>query len=78
MTPDIRAKRESLVAETVEAFESLPANQRYAFTTWGLRDSDSFVSRNRREGTPEQSPVFLDEAGNPNANFKAFIGAIRR
>jgi endo-1,4-beta-xylanase len=78
MTPAIQAKREGLVAEAVEAFESLPVNQRYAFTTWGLRDSDSFISRNRRDGTPDQSPVFLDEAGNPNANMRAFIGAIRR
>ncbi len=78
MTPAIQAKREGLVAETVEAFQSLPVSQRYAFTTWGLRDTDSFISRNRPDGTLDQSPVFLDGDGNPNANMKAFIGAIRR
>jgi endo-1,4-beta-xylanase len=78
MTPAIQVQRERLVVETVEAFESLPVNQRYAFTTWGLRDSDSFTNHNQRPGAPVQSPVFFDDAGNPNANMKAFIGAIHR
>jgi endo-1,4-beta-xylanase len=75
MTPALKAKKASLVAEAVEAFENLPAGQRYAFTTWGLRDSDSFISHSRPD---DQSPVLFDDAGNPNANMKAFLGAIRR
>jgi endo-1,4-beta-xylanase len=78
MTPDLAAKKASLVEEAAEAFLALPASQRYGFTTWGLRDGDSFINRSRSEGALEQSPVFLDTAGIPNANMQAFLAAILR
>jgi endo-1,4-beta-xylanase len=78
MTPELLAKRASLIAEAADAYQSLPASQRYGFTTWGLRDSDCFDNRSLPVGAPPRTSVFLNDEGRPNAGMKAFVDAIRR
>ncbi|MFC0634251.1 endo-1,4-beta-xylanase [Brevundimonas balnearis] len=55
------------VTEYAEAFAALPERQRYAFTLWGLRDTDSFV--NRQGG--DDSPLAFDGDGRPTPLFQA-------
>lgn len=50
-----------IYAETAAAFLGLPEAQRFAFTVWGLRDSDSWLVReNARD-----KPLTFDAAGQP-------------
>ncbi len=58
------------VAELADAFMALPARQRYAFTVWGLRDSDSWLTRDARAGSGD-SPLLFDAGGRPNAMAEA-------
>ena len=74
-----RQKREqqaARVAELAEAFIALPARQRFAFTVWGLRDSDSWLTRDARAGSGD-SPLLFDAAGAPTPMFEAVAGAFR-
>jgi endo-1,4-beta-xylanase len=64
------------VAELAEAFVALPAAQRYGFTVWGLRDTDSWLRRDGRDDGKD-SPLLFDAAGGPNAMFRAVAGTIR-
>jgi endo-1,4-beta-xylanase len=64
------------VAELAEAFVALPASQRYAFTVWGLRDTDSWLRRDARDDGKD-SPLLFDAAGRPNPMFQAVAGALR-
>ncbi len=70
------AQQTARVAELAEAFVALPAAQRYAFTVWGLRDTDSWLRRDARDDGKD-SPLLFDAAGRPNAMFEAVAGAIR-
>lgn len=76
--PDMRSmaqKREQQVArvgELAEAFAALPERQRYAFTTWGLRDIDSWLVR---EGRSKDSPLLLDNQGRGNPAYQAVVDA---
>ncbi len=65
-----------LVGETVEAFAALPASQRYALTTWGVRDQDSWLRRNGEAGDGSDQPLLFDDAGRPKRAARAFIRAI--
>lgn len=60
------------VTELAEAFMTLPARQRFAFTVWGLRDSDSWLTRDARAGSGD-SPLLFDASGRPNAMAQAVI-----
>ena len=62
------------VAELAEAFMALAARQRFAFTVWGLRDSDSWLTRDARAGSGD-SPLLFDAGGRPNAMAEALATA---
>lgn len=71
---DKRAQQVARVGELAEAFMALPERQRFAFTTWGLRDSDSWLVR---EGKSADSPLLLDADGRANPAYAAVARAFR-
>lgn len=71
-TAERRAQQVARVGELAEAFMALPERQRYAFTTWGLRDSDSWLVR---EGRSDDSPLLLDAQGRANPAYQAVVDA---
>lgn len=70
-----RARQVARVGELAEAFMALPARQRFAFTTWGLRDVDSWLLRPEGRGWKDDSPLLLDAEGRPNPAFQAVAEA---
>jgi endo-1,4-beta-xylanase len=72
-TAQRRAQQVARVRELAEAFMALPERQRYAFTTWGLRDSDSWLLRQEGKNRPDESPLLLDAAGRPNPAYQAVV-----
>ena len=62
------------VAELAEAFMTLPAAQRFAFTVWGVRDTDSWLRRGS-EDDGKDSPLLFDAQGRANPMFHAVAGA---
>ena len=64
--------------ETAEAFAALPASQRYAFTTWGVRDKDSWLRHPPNDGGITDAPLFFDDAGLPKPMAAAFLRGARR
>jgi endo-1,4-beta-xylanase len=79
--PDLRSLTErrsqqvARVGELAEAFALLPERQRYAFTTWGLRDTDSWLLRDEGKGRKRESPLLLDGEGRPNPAYQALVDA---
>lgn len=76
--PD-RLRRQAAVArEAAEAFVSLPPRQRFAFSLWGLRDSDSWL-RGPSGTSPDDQPALFARDGSPKPAFAAvaevFAGA---
>lgn len=63
--------QKGLADETLAAFLSLPAAQRYAFTVWGARDKDSFHNRASNGGDGSDAPVLFDDYGAPKPAFWA-------
>ncbi len=53
------------VGELAEAFTALPERQRFAFSFWGLRDTDSWLRQGERDDGRD-SPLPFDAAGRPN------------
>jgi endo-1,4-beta-xylanase len=80
--PDLRSlaqKREqqrARVGELAEAFMAVPAGQRFAFTTWALRDRDSWLRRPPKDDGKD-SLVLFDDFGRPTVMFDAFVEAVR-
>jgi len=72
---DKRAQQVARVGELAEAFMALPERQRYAFTTWGLRDSDSWLLRTEGKNNPDDSPLLLDNEGRANPAYQAVYDA---
>lgn len=70
------ARQTALVTELAEAFVALPAAQRFAFTTWGLRDTDSHYRKDAKDDG-EDSPLPFDDAGRPNPMAGALVAAMR-
>ncbi|HEX5378396.1 MAG TPA: endo-1,4-beta-xylanase [Phenylobacterium sp.] len=70
---DLEARQARLYAEAAEAFSDLPARQRFAFTHWGLRDTDSWL---RREN-PADTPLMFDAEGRPKAAAAAWEQGLR-
>ena len=70
-----RAQQVARVGELAEAFMALPERQRYAFTTWGLRDPDSWLLRADGKGWTDDSPLLLDGEGRANPAFQAIAEA---
>jgi len=74
-TAERRARQVARVGELAEAFMALPARRRFAFTTWGLRDPDSWLVRDR--GWKDDSPLLLDADGRANPAFRAVAEAFQ-
>jgi endo-1,4-beta-xylanase len=72
-----RAQQVARVGELAEAFMALPARQRFAFTTWGLRDIDSWLLREEGKGWKDDSPLLLDADARPNPAFQAVAEAFQ-
>jgi endo-1,4-beta-xylanase len=66
-------RQEALYSEAMAAFAALPQRQQFAFTVWGLRDGDSWLTReNARD-----APLMFDSAGRPKATYGAVVRALR-
>lgn len=70
-----RAQQVARVGELAEAFMALPARQRFAFTTWGLRDTDSWLVREEGKNRPDESALLLDAQGRANPAYQAVAEA---
>jgi len=70
-----RAQQVARVGELAEAFMALPERQRFAFTTWGLRDPDSWLLRAEGKGWTDDSPLLLDAGGRANPAYAAVTAA---
>lgn len=70
-----RAQQVARVGELAEAFMALPERQRFAFTTWGLRDPDSWLLRAEGKGWTDDSPLLLDAGGRANPAYAAVAAA---
>ncbi|RZI98551.1 MAG: 1,4-beta-xylanase [Brevundimonas sp.] len=75
--PERRAQQVARVGELAEAFFALPEAQRYAFTTWGLRDTDSWLLREESKNLRDDSPVLLNAEGRANPAYGAVVRAVR-
>ena len=73
-----RAQQVARVGELAEGFMALPERQRYAFTTWGLRDPDSWLLRADGKGWTDDSPLLLDGEGRANPAYGAVAAAFPR
>jgi endo-1,4-beta-xylanase len=67
--PALEARQARLYGEAAEAFMALPARQRFGFTVWGLRDSDSWIRRS--EHLMEDAPLLFDDAARAKPAFWA-------
>jgi endo-1,4-beta-xylanase len=77
MSRDARlAAQARLAGEAAQALAALPAAQRYGFTTWGLRDKDSWLRQAPNAGDGTDSPLFFDDEGRPKAAAAAFERAL--
>ncbi len=72
-----RRRQVARVGELAEAFMELPAAQRFAFTTWGLRDVDSWLRRPPQDDGKD-SMLLFDAAGRPNPMFWPVAEAFAR
>lgn len=68
-----RDQQHARVLELAEAFMALPERQRFAFTLWGVRDSDSWLNREPRK--PGDRPLAFDASGAPGAVYHALARA---
>jgi endo-1,4-beta-xylanase len=62
-----------LAGEAAEALAALPEAQRYGFTTWGLRDQDSWLRHAPNAGDRSDAPLFFDDLGQPKPAAAAFL-----
>ncbi len=62
-------RQADLYREAAEAFSALPRRQQFAFTTWGLRDLESW--RKREDGA--DAPLLFDVNGNPKPAAAAWV-----
>ncbi|WP_339871214.1 endo-1,4-beta-xylanase [uncultured Brevundimonas sp.] len=80
---DLRGLQERLsrqtarVAELAAAYMRLPAAQRFGFTTWGLRDTDSWYRRGDKDDGKDR-PLPFDATGRPNPMAGALAAAFQR
>ncbi|AYG95182.1 1,4-beta-xylanase [Brevundimonas naejangsanensis] len=72
-----RTQQTARVAELAEAFMDLPPAQRFAFTVWGVRDSDSWLRRAENDDG-QDSPLLFDDAGRPNPMFGVLAEAFAK
>ena len=69
-----REQQVARVRELAEAFMALPERQRFAFSVWGLRDTDSWLREGERDDGKD-SPLPFDAAGRPNPMAGAMVDA---
>ena len=75
---DALAMQARLVGAAAEAFAALPERQRFAFTTWGVRDRDSWRRKPSEAAKfAGDQPLLLDDAGRPKPAFAAAVQAWR-
>jgi endo-1,4-beta-xylanase len=67
-----------VVGEAMEAFMSLPAHQRFAFTIWGVRDKDSWLRRPPNAGDGTDRPLLFDDDARPKPAARAWVEAVSR
>jgi len=67
-----------IAAEMAEAFMSLPARQRFAFTIWGVRDKDSWLRRPPNAGDGTDAPLMFTDDGRPKPMTQAFVEGLTR
>lgn len=70
---ELQRRQTAVYAETAEAFMALPQRQRFAFTLWGLRDRDSWLTAENAG----DAPAVFDNAGRPKAGAAALVAAFR-
>ena len=70
------AAQTARVTELADAFMALPARQRYAFTVWGLRDTDSWYRQGDKDDGRDK-PLPFDSFGRPNPMAAALATAFR-
>lgn len=76
--PGDRPKRQiARYVEAVDAFMALPERQRFAFTVWGLRDSDTWL-RGDSGQRPNDQPLLFDAAGQAKPTARAVADAFSR
>lgn len=76
--PGDRQKRQiARYVEAVDAFMALPERQRFAFTIWGLRDSDTWL-RGDSGQRPNDQPLLFDAAGQAKPTARAVADAFSR
>ena len=62
-----RSAQSALFTEAAHAYSALPQEQQFAFTLWGLRDSDSWL----RSENAKDSPSAFDSEGQANPAARA-------
>jgi len=77
---DLRSQADRIAAQTArvtelaEAFAALPERQRFAFTVWGLRDTDSWYRQGDKDDGRDK-PLPFDSFGRPNPMAAALAKA---
>ena len=72
--PDLERKQMALFAEAAEAYSSLPRQQQFDFTFWGLEDSQSWLVRENAT----DAPLLFNSAGRPKPAAAAWEAGLRR
>ncbi len=70
-------RQPAIYAEAAEAMAALPERQRFGLTVWGLRDSDSWLVRDRRRARAD-APLLFNGAGQPKPAAAALGEALAR
>ena len=79
---DFRSQAERLTAqgarvtELAQAFAALPKAQQFAFTVWGLRDTDSWYRQGEKDDGKDK-PLPVDSFGRPNPMAAALAAGFR-
>jgi len=69
---DLETAQDRLAREVAEAFTSLPARQRFAFTLWGLRGAESWLRSSKENPSPPwDQPSPFDDDGRPRPMLAA-------
>jgi endo-1,4-beta-xylanase len=71
------AQQTARVGELAEAFMALPERQRFAFSVWGARDTDSWLRQGERDDGRDQ-PLLFDGAGRPDPMYAAVANGFAR
>ena len=71
---DALQRQAARYGEVADAFMSMPAHQRFAFTVWGLRDSESWLKRK----DPADAPLLFDDSGAAKPAFWTVADRLRQ